>query len=213
MNMKMNKKGFTLIELLIVVAIIAILAAIAIPQFSSYRIRGYNAAADSDLRNIKVGLEAFFTDSQVYASTVAMVTAAAGVVTVSAAGGAPGVGAILFGPCTYKVEVAQNGVTATQPSAPENLVFGLSNNVGAVIATTATGGDYTVATANTSGDTIYGGESGVTTLFKSGKDNGGASVAVSSAAQVAGHVLAYKPAVPSSPVAPATDLGANFVAI
>ena len=211
--MKMNKKGFTLIELLIVVAIIAILAAIAIPQFSAYRIRGYNAAADSDLRNMKIGLEAFFTDNQVYASTVGMNSVVAPAVTVSMAGGAPGQGNIVSGPATYTVQVAAQGITATQPSAPANLVFGLSNNVAGVIATTATGSDYTVATANTSGDTIYAGESNVTTLFKSGKDNAGNSVAVSSANQAAGHALVYKPAVPSSPVAPATDLGANFVAI
>ena len=61
-----SKKGFTLIELLIVVAIIGILAAIAIPQFAAYRARGYNSSATSDLKNMKTSLEAFFTDNTRY---------------------------------------------------------------------------------------------------------------------------------------------------
>lgn len=65
-----GQKGFTLIELLIVVAIIGILAAIAIPQFAAYRIRGYNAASNSDLRNVKTALEAAFADNQVYPATL-----------------------------------------------------------------------------------------------------------------------------------------------
>lgn len=63
-----NSKGFTLIELMIVVAIIGILAAIAIPQFAAYRQRGFNAAAQSDLRNAATAQEAFFTDSNIYAN-------------------------------------------------------------------------------------------------------------------------------------------------
>lgn len=58
-----SKKGFTLIELLIVVAIIGILAAIAIPQFSAYRQKAYNSAANSDVKNIKTGMEAYLADS------------------------------------------------------------------------------------------------------------------------------------------------------
>lgn len=61
-----SQKGFTLIELLIVVAIIGILAAIAIPQFASYRQKAFNSAATSDLKNTKTNLESFYADNYNY---------------------------------------------------------------------------------------------------------------------------------------------------
>ena len=71
LNKMKNQKGFTLIELMIVIAIIGILAAIAIPQFSAYRRRSYNSAAQSDLKNATTAQEAYFVDEQTYASAVA----------------------------------------------------------------------------------------------------------------------------------------------
>ena len=63
---KGNQKGFTLIELLIVVAIIGILAAIAIPQFASYRKKAFDAAAQSDNRTMRTELEGYYTDNSHY---------------------------------------------------------------------------------------------------------------------------------------------------
>lgn len=67
-SLRTNREGgFTLIELMIVIAIIGILAAIAIPQFSSYRKRSYDARAQADLRNAATAQEAYYIAWDKYA--------------------------------------------------------------------------------------------------------------------------------------------------
>ena len=72
-----NRKGFTLIELMIVIAIIGILAAIAIPQFTVYRAKGYNAASKWDLKNAYTAAQAHFTDNPTAAFDAAALAASA----------------------------------------------------------------------------------------------------------------------------------------
>ncbi len=66
-----DNKGFTLIELLIVVVIIGILAAIAIPKFSATREKAYFAAMKSDLKNLASQQEIYYSDTYAYTNTIA----------------------------------------------------------------------------------------------------------------------------------------------
>jgi len=66
----MSNKGFTLIELLIVVVIIGILAAIAIPKFANTKEKAVLASMKSDLRNLVTVQESFYFDNSDYAGNI-----------------------------------------------------------------------------------------------------------------------------------------------
>src|SRR5687767_15540586 len=87
-----DQDGFTLIELMVVVLIIAILIAIAIPTFLGLRQRAQNRAAQSDLRNALTGAKAFYTDAETFTGFLAAAPSIEPSITWAAAGSATAVG-------------------------------------------------------------------------------------------------------------------------
>lgn len=68
------RRGFTLLELLVVVLIIGVLAAVAIPKFSGTRDKAYLTAMKSDLRNLMTAQESYMADNATYAAVTGSLT-------------------------------------------------------------------------------------------------------------------------------------------
>jgi type II secretion system protein G len=112
-----NSKGFTLIELLIVVAIIAILAAIAVPNFLEAQTRSKVSRVLADVRSIRTGLESYRVDNNRYPETDLGAEAF----------GATGVGLFrITSPIAYMTAIPQSPFTETNighpAGSPQNAV-------------------------------------------------------------------------------------------
>jgi type IV pilus assembly protein PilA len=113
---KKGQKGFTLIELMIVIAIIGILAAIAIPQFVTYRQKGYNTQAKGELKSFYTACQAYMADvpgtTDCTTTLVSATFVPATTVTITTAAGA-----------------TMSGVTATHSAGTSTFTIGPSGNI------------------------------------------------------------------------------------
>ncbi len=129
-----GQKGFTLVELLIVIAIIGILAAIAIPQYAKYRRRAYNAAAASDLKSFQTVLEGYFTDNGKYPKVS---------------------GKTVAGGDGYSVEIDSSGNLSFNENPSDNSTLVVSKNTRLGYVSGTNEATYAAASKGTPGDKVY----------------------------------------------------------
>ena len=124
-----NRKGFTLIELLIVVVIIGILAAIAIPKFASTKDKAKLASVKTDIRNFMTAQEGYFSDFALYGTFAQLqanqnFTLSSGNASTASAGSASG----------YSITVGNTSISGTPASCNVVVGMGAASAVDGVIA-------------------------------------------------------------------------------
>jgi type II secretory pathway pseudopilin PulG len=138
---------------MIVVAIIGILAAIAIPQFAAYRMRAFNAAAVSDVNNIQKSEATLFADWQCFGATEDALLPAA----VGAAAGA----VLNASPAALNIVAGQAPV-----GTGRGIQIGVSNGVSIIAHTDATWRTFSATAKHIDGNFSYGVDADVTLLYQ-----------------------------------------------
>jgi type IV pilus assembly protein PilA len=112
--------GFTLIELLLVVAILGLLAAIAIPQFIAYRTRAIDVQMKNDLKNAAMAMESYFAEFKVYPASVGSISSLGFRQT-------NGVGLAISGTTPTSFTLTASAPNGSQPTFTYNSTTGLIN--------------------------------------------------------------------------------------
>lgn len=122
-----NRKGFTLIELLIVVVIIGILAAIAIPKFAATKDKAKLASVKTDVRNLMTAQEAYFSDYATYGTFAQLQTASNFSLS---AGNSAAVSAVASG---YTATITNSTITSTIDQCTVQVGAGAASTADGVI--------------------------------------------------------------------------------